>query len=128
MNGESRGERFVDPCAEEWEDHVEFKADGSIRPLSPAGEYAIRIIELDRPQLRLHRRKFPKEYCDRSRLREVLRRLKGLFDLARARTGIPSEVVAELRALRQQVTYFEESVKAAWTRKMAPPPRPYCPY
>jgi uncharacterized protein (TIGR02646 family) len=123
-----RGERFVDPCAEDWEDHVEFIEDGSVRPLTPAGEYSIRTIELDRIQLRLHRRTFHREYSDRSLLRDVLRRLEKVYRLVRASTDLPREIVAELSALRQQVPSLEKSVRRAWNRKKAPPPQPRCPY
>ena len=125
---ESRGERFVDPCAEHWEDHVEFIEDGSVRPLTPAGEYSTRTIELDRIQLRLHRRKLPHEYSDRSRLHQVFHRLKRLSDFADARTDLPRGVAAELEALREQFLYLEKSVRAAWAGKKAAPPEPCCPY
>lgn len=125
---EARGERFVDPCEEDWEGHVEFVEDGSVRPLTPAGDYSVRTIDLDRDQLRTHRWKFPGEYFNRSALRGVKRRLDGVSAIAKQRRDLPDQVNQEIRCLQQQFLTLQESVDVAWTRKKALPPEPHCPY
>jgi uncharacterized protein (TIGR02646 family) len=122
------GERFVDPCSEDWEEHVEFLEDGSARPLTPAGRYSLRILDLDREQLRAHRRKFPGEYANRSALRALRRRLERVLSLATADRQLPRELRYELRVLEERFVALQEAVRAAWLRKSAPPPEPRCPY
>lgn len=51
-----RGLRFLDPCAEESDDHWQTHADGTLTPLTPVGRYTIRQIRLDRPTLADFRR------------------------------------------------------------------------
>jgi len=125
--GES-GERFVDPCSEDWEDHVEFLEDGSVRPLTPAGEFSLRTIELDRVQLRIHRQKFPSEYFGRSVLAAVKRRLENLSSIVSASAAVPAEARSELAALEELLARIEPRVLAAWRGKEPFPPEPICPY
>jgi len=123
-----RGLRFVDPCADDWEDHVEFQDDGSALPLSKPGEYSIRRIGLDRSQLRRHRVKFPGEYANRSHLRRVERALDRISQALRSRRNIAKELRQELRALKSQVPKLRRRVRAAWESKTPKPPPPHCPY
>lgn len=123
-----RGERFVDPCSEDWEEHVEFLEDGSARPLTPAGRYSVRVLDLDRSQLRDHRKKFPGEYSNRSALRALKRRLERAVSSARAGRRLPRQLRAQMQALHEQFVALQEAVHAAWARKSPPPPKPHCPY
>ena len=123
-----RGERFVDPCAEDWEEHVEFLEDGSARPLTPAGQYSLRTIGLDRAQLRIHRGKFPREYFLRSVLAAAKRRLTSLSSIVSANADVPAEARSELAALEELLARIEPRVFAAWRSKEPFPPDPICPY
>ena len=129
---EAKGERFVDPCAEDWEKHVEFQEDGSVRPLTPAGEYSVRAIRLDRDQLRRHRRDRPGEYSNRAALRQVRSKLKAVLAAARNRRDLPDEVRQQVRqeiaALRTEILARREAVSGAWNGKERMPPEPRCPY
>ena len=124
----NRGERFVDPCSEDWEEHVEFLEDGSARPLTPAGRYSVLVLDLDRPQLRAHRGKFPGEYANRSALRALRLRLERVVSLATADRSLPKQLRDEMQALEEQFRALQEAVRAAWERKSPPPPEPRCPY
>ena len=96
-----RGERFVDPCSEDWEEHVEFLEDGAVRALTPAGDYAVRTLDLDRDQLRRHRKRFPGEYSDRSALRLLGHRLDRVLAIAIPNPQLPRQVREEMHALRE---------------------------
>jgi hypothetical protein len=52
----ARGLRFLDPCTEDSDDHWQTRADGSLTPLTPVGQYTVRQIRLDRPTLTEFRR------------------------------------------------------------------------
>jgi hypothetical protein len=123
-----RGERFVDPCSEDWEDHVEFLEDGSARALTPGGQYSLRTIGLDRDQLRIHRRKIPSEYFPRSILAALKRRIENLASLVSGGAAVPAEVPAKLAALKEQLARIEPRVVAAWRGKEPFPPEPVCRY
>ncbi|MBM4041220.1 MAG: HNH endonuclease [Planctomycetes bacterium] len=123
-----RGERFVDPCSEDWEDRVEFLEDGSARALTPGGAFSLRTIGLDRAQLRIHRRKFPREYVLRSVLAAAKRRLKNLASLVSANPAMPAEARSELAAIQERLARLETVVLAAWNSKKPFPPEPICPY
>lgn len=51
-----QGLRFLDPCAEDPDDHWQAHADGTLTALTPAGRYTIRQTRLDRPALAEFRR------------------------------------------------------------------------
>ena len=124
----AKGERFVDPCVEDWEEHLEFLEDGSVRPLTPAGAFSLRTIGLDREQVRRHREKFPHEYFTRSALAAAKRRLRELSAVVSGRTDLAPEVRPEVKALQQQLPRLEARIVAAWRSKEAFPPEPRCPY
>lgn len=123
-----RGERFVDPCSEDWEEHVEFREDGSARPLTPAGRYSERVLGLNRSQLRAHRQEFPWEYSDRSALQALKLRLERVVSFAKTYRRLPKQLRAEVRALEKQFAALRGEVHTAWARKSPPPPEPHCPY
>lgn len=50
-----RGERFVDPCAEDHDDHWETHPDGALTATTPTGQYTIKNIRLARPRLNRRR-------------------------------------------------------------------------
>ncbi len=52
----ARGLRFLDPCAEDTDDHWRAHGDGTLAPLTPTGRYTIRHLRLDRPTLTEFRR------------------------------------------------------------------------
>ena len=121
---EAQGLRFVDPCQEDWEDHVEFRDDGSVRPLSKAGDYSIRTIDLDRKQLRGHRQKFPGEYANRSSLRRIERALDRISSHPVADRKLAREIVG----LRARLPLLRAAAQKAWASKRPRPPAPHCPY
>lgn len=53
---ERLGFRFLDPCLDEFGDHWTIERDGTIHPLSNAGEYMAAMVQLNRPYLRSWRR------------------------------------------------------------------------
>ena len=122
---EARGERFVDPCKENWEDHVSFEEDGSVGALTRAGDYSIRTIGLDRDQLRRHRARFPGEYWHRALLRQIRVRIAAVRRKAGERSA---ELRTEVTALEKEYRTLERMVRNAWLKKIAPPPPPRCPY
>ncbi len=74
-----RGERFCDPCHHDpvGTDYVE-KEDGTLKPLTPAGEYTNRHIRLSEREplvnLRLNRKRVRRRYeTDLNNLREALK-------------------------------------------------------
>lgn len=120
-----RGERFVDPCAENWEAHVEFREDGSAKRLTRAGHYSIKKIGLDRDQLRRHRAKFPYEYWKRSQLHSIRLKIRAAKRKAK---GKSRQLQTEIAELEKQYGKLEKRVLSAWSRKAAPPPPPKCPH
>jgi hypothetical protein len=46
------GFRFLDPCDDEFSEHLAILPDGSVRPKTPAGEYMVARVQLNRPFLR----------------------------------------------------------------------------
>lgn len=46
-----RGLRFLDPCAEDHDDHWRTRADGTLEPVTSIGQYTVRQMRLDRPTL-----------------------------------------------------------------------------
>lgn len=52
----AQGFRFVDPCADDHDDHWQTHQDGTLTPLTAPGRYTIRHIQLDRPVLTEFRR------------------------------------------------------------------------
>lgn len=119
-----RGMRFVDPCAEDWEDHVEFREDGRVRPLTKAGGYSVRIIDLDREYLRIHRMKFPGEYSNRS----YLRRIERVVDRMSRHRKLPRALRKQMDILKCEVPRLRKAVAKAWNAKQPKPPEPHCPY
>lgn len=51
-----RGLRFLDPCAEDHDDHWAVQANGTLEPLTPIGEYTLVQIRLNRTELTQFRR------------------------------------------------------------------------
>jgi hypothetical protein len=51
-----QGDRFCDPCEEDHEDHWQMQADGTVFPVTKAGQYTIRALRLNRATLVQHRR------------------------------------------------------------------------
>ena len=51
-----RGLRFLDPCAENSDDHWQTHPDGTVTALTTVGRYTVRHIRLDRPTLTQFRR------------------------------------------------------------------------
>ena len=64
-----RGLRFLDPCAEDHDDHWAVQAEGALEPLSPVGEYTVVHLRLNRTELTQFRRflRQTEEQCGRSK-------------------------------------------------------------
>jgi len=61
-----RGLRFLDPCAEDHDDHWVVQADGTLEPLTSVGEYTVIQIRLNRAAL-THLRRFLHQTQERIR-------------------------------------------------------------
>lgn len=100
---EAKGKRFVDPCAEDPDDHFRMVKDEStgdishIRPLSPAAEYTIFRLKLnDRPSLRDYWRAL---HCDERKLAERLVAIESSLDsCADLATKLNDPAIASLRS------------------------------
>ena len=54
----ARGERFLDPCAEDHDSHWETHPDGTLTAKTATGRYTIELIRLNRPRLKRRRAEF----------------------------------------------------------------------
>ena len=70
----ARGERFLDPCAEDHDDHWDTHPDGTVTPRTPTGEYTIRHIRLDRPRLTHRRAQWHQDQQTLARIEEEMER------------------------------------------------------
>lgn len=89
-----RGDRFLDPCVEDHDDHWETLADGMVSPQTTLGAYTIRHIRLNRPRLVWRRAEM---FRDQQKAREI--------ETLLARPDLPPD-------LRDVLLRFLEQVKA----------------
>jgi hypothetical protein len=70
------GLHFIDPCSPDGDHdlHWQAYADGSIEPLTPAGEFTIEHLMLWRDQLAYHRRRLYRWQCELDLLADLLAR------------------------------------------------------
>lgn len=68
-----RGERFLDPCAEDHDAHWETHPDGTVTATTATGQYTIQFLRLNRAVLRRRRAALHK---DRQKLAQIRRELE----------------------------------------------------
>ena len=88
----AQGFRFVDPCAEDHEDHWQTHSDGLLTPLTAPGRYTIWHIQLDRPVLTEFRRFL-------SRLQEQVRKIEAELQNANLSLDTRESLLHDLRSV-----------------------------
>ena len=88
----AQGFRFVDPCAEDHEDHWQTHSDGLLTPLTAPGRYTIRHIQLDRPVLTEFRRFL-------SRLQEQVREIEAELQNSNLSLDTRESLLHDLRSV-----------------------------
>jgi len=122
----SAGSRFVDPCAEDWEEHIAFQRTGQVEPVTKAGQYSITTLELNRPQLVKYRLKNPAEYGARSLLHKIGGQLNRIAKLASQTQQ--NELITRVRQLWETLRGIRKQVEKKWNEKRPTYPSPVCPY
>lgn len=87
-----RGDRFLDPCVEDHDDHWDTQTDGAVFPKTPVGAYTIRHIRLNRARLVWRRAQM---FQDQQKAREIERQL--------LRSDLPPDFRAVLLHFLEQV-------------------------
>jgi len=122
----SAGIRFVDPCDEDWEKHIVFQRTGQVEPVTKVGQYSITTLELNRPQLIVHRLKNPAEYSARSLLHKIGGQLNRIATLASETRQ--DELMTTVPQLLENLRKIREQVEKKWNEKKPTSPPPVCPY
>lgn len=89
---EALGFRFVDPCADDHDNHWQTHPDGTLTPLTVPGRYTIRHIQLDRPVLTEFRRFL-------SRLQEQVREIEMELQNANLSLDTRERLLHDLKAV-----------------------------
>lgn len=127
---ESDGRRFVDPCDEDPDEHWVEQANGELAPRTPPGDYTIRRIHLNRPQLVSLRR--CRRQADERLLRELSQLQGALEKIATAlRVPLLDDPTRRALAVRRDALFSEARQALAdhlqrWEPpyEMDPPPPP----
>jgi uncharacterized protein (TIGR02646 family) len=122
----SGGFRFVDPCAEDWEKHIVFQRTGPVTAVTPAGEYSIDNLGLNRHQLIVHRLKNPAEYHARSLLHKIGGQLNRIATLASETRQ--DELITIVPQLLENLRKIREEIEKKWDEKRPTYPPPVCRY
>lgn len=90
----ARGERFLDPCAEDHDAHWETHPDGTLTAATATGGYTIRVLRLDRAQLNRRRAAL---HTDRRKLAQLQQELE-FAEIAPEHRQLLLEYLADLSA------------------------------
>jgi hypothetical protein len=123
---ERRGERFVDPCRENLEDHWEEGPNGELIERTPAGGYTIRHIHLNRPQLlslRRARRQAEDDFREEmSSLEAQLQKLSACLAVENLDDESRQELDAIYAGLQKRQHRLVARYEARWTPPYDMPP------
>ena len=90
-----QGLQFLDPCAEDHNDHWMIRPDGTLHPLTKTGKYSIAKIKLNRRRLKEQRR-------HQREIQELIQRVEAVLSVKLP--GPERDVIQDtLSALRQQI-------------------------